>query len=498
MDRRKTGDEYLKMIQACEEWLRQGKTGNVTHALGKVNTAQVPREMRLALAQIARRADLFHFGLKVLRPLMPEESSRTVGLAKDEEIAEYGVLLQLIGSLTEAFRYFNMVSPQKTPKVLLYKAFCHFTRWEYSQAKPLLGAYIEAKGLTDYELLIGKVNYASCLVSTKADNAAPFLQEIIKTSQEKNYHRLNANALEMLSQISIAIGEYQHARNLLDQAAQVLSQSVAADAFYIEKWKAVAKALESGDCSDLIAFRETAFKNSQWESVRESDLYIMRVTKDESLFRFLYAGTPYPEYRKRILEHSDPRWAAPQTFELGTAGPELDLVLGRYDGREVLKPGQRPQLLLLGLFSDFYRPRKMATLFSDIFPDQAFGILSSPNRVYQAVSRTRELIEEAKIPLSIHEDEGNYRFQLAGEMRVKIEVENHMVSREDFLLRRLENEFRGREFSAREARSALDLPATSFHRLLSWGIDQGRLSKVGIGAKVRYHITHLVKENKSA
>lgn len=488
MDRNNLHKRHLDLIRSCEEGLRCGRVGEVARLLAGVNAARIPRELRLPLAQLARRTESVALGLKILRPVMPDENSGAPGDASNEEFAEYGVLLQQVGSLSEAFRHLDRVAVEKVPKVLLYKSFCHFNQWEYPQAKPLLARYVGIGSLTDYERIIGEINYASCLVATRDSAAEPLLKKLIATAKNNGYGRLHGNALEMLSQLAIATGNWGEARQLLQTAERLLGKASATDIYYVQKWKCVLEALETGDCTSLLNFREEVFRLGHWESVREADFYLMKVRQDENLFHYLYAGTPFQEYRKKIMEAVGERWAPERIFELGDDGPVFDLSACAFEEREVLKPGQRPHSLLLALFSDFYRPCKTATLFSEVFAGQAFVIPSSPSRIYQAVRTTRKLLTRAGIDLSIDEKNGSYRFSLAGSLRVRFAVERGKDSREEFLLRKLDVLFRDGEFTARQARNVLGIPLTSFHRWMGWAMQAGRLLKIGSGSNVRYRL----------
>lgn len=452
--------------------------------------------MRLAFAQIARRANRINTGLRLLSPLIQAESEGLPGPTASEA-AEYAVLLQRAGSVTEALTRLSKIDPREAPETLLYRAFCHFTRWDYGTARPLLEAYVAHSGLSDYQRFIGRVNLAAVHVTLQAtDEAGELLKSLLEESARRSYTRLHSNALELSAQVSIQRGEWRRAERDLDEAANLLSAGTGSlDSLFVRKWKSIATSLETGDPGPLKSFRAEALSARHWESVREADLYLLRAEPNESAFQRLWAGTPYPEYRERIVAAAHDRWALPSHYSIGTGNRHLDLTLGEENGVALFGSAKRPHALLLALFSDFYRPRRLGTLFADLFPDERYDVEGSPNRVHQILLRTREILSDRELPLRLSESDGDYHFELGAGLRVELPLTPAPEHPQDVTIVKLERHYADREFSAKEARESLGVPMTSFGRVLDVALKTGRLEKVGAGPRTRYRFVKDLKKS---
>lgn len=483
----------LELKQSCEEWLRAGKISLVVKQLSRIKTSDVPRNLILDFARLARRCNQVGLGLRFLRPLMTGKK----GLGENatiQEKAEYGVLLQRYGSTSQALKILESLSPAEAPESLLYRSFCHFSKWEYGAALPLLETYVALPSLDSYQRLIGRVNLASVFVVLKMwEPAEKLLSELRAEARSSSSRRLLTNLLELSAQFEILRGEHSLARPWLEEGEGLLRGEDSLDTLFLEKWRGVLKA-ESGDFTALRSFRAKAEAKKHWESLREADLYLMKYTKDVDLCGHLYAGSPLEGYRRRILESAPSGFEPPSEFELGSGNSRLDISGGLWNGREILTKGQKIHLLLQFVLSDFYRPRRMATIFSEIFSDQNFDIFSSPGRVYQIVKRAREMLLENGIPLGLFEEKGNYHFFLPpGLLKVRLALRKPAANPHEIRLAALEVAFAGREFTAREARELLDLPLTSFHRWMQWALQEGHLVRIGEGSRSRYRIPGISK-----
>src|SRR5947207_870551 len=114
------------LLKQCEELVRSGNVGTVHRRLASVKVSQVPRKLRLPLANLCRRSNLVHLGLKILAPLMLSKKGNLLGEATPHELAEYAALLQKSDALKEAKWTLQQVNELEAPEALLYRVFCHF------------------------------------------------------------------------------------------------------------------------------------------------------------------------------------------------------------------------------------------------------------------------------------------------------------------------------------------------------------------------------------
>jgi hypothetical protein len=151
-------ESYEKLIEDCDAFIRAGQDQKAERALAELDIPKIPRKWRLPLATLCRRVALISTGLKILSSVI--SSSSKAAAASSAEIAEYAALLQKFGAVDDALRLLKEVDDREVPEALMYRAVCHFSRWEYPEAVPLLEKYIKAAP-SEYQALIGRVNLAA-------------------------------------------------------------------------------------------------------------------------------------------------------------------------------------------------------------------------------------------------------------------------------------------------------------------------------------------------
>jgi hypothetical protein len=497
MNVNKSKADYLKLRQDCERWLREGHGKQVARALSQLTLSKVPRSERLALTNLARRAGVPTLGLKLLTPGTRDEKGFLTDVS-DTERAEYGILLQGIGSTTEALAILRAIDPAQVAEASLFLAFCHFSRWEYAEALPQLERYLQAPGISDYARVVGRINLASAHVFLGNElRAATLLVDLQAETRAHGYRRLLANSLELSAQLDLRAQKLTSAQEKLAEAARIFNEDGTDDSLYVDKWLSVAQSQASGDVGPLQAFRVRALARGHWESVRHADLHIARLEQDETLFRHLCFGTPHSGYRDEFLSNRDFAFKVPPMLRLessaavtGTpARSTLELATATLDGAELFKPGQKLHRLLLLLFADFYKPVRLGSAFAELFPDDHFNIFSSPTRVHQLVYRARKALEAARLPLTIGESPAGYRFELSAGLTVVIPRQFSVLGSEDVLVLRLREHFNEREFTAVEARSFLNLSLSTFNRGIQAACARALVEKIGAGARTRYRVS---------
>src|SRR5204863_379881 len=80
------------------------------------------------------------------------------------------------------------------------------------------------------------------------------------------------------------------AESYLNQATAILDEDEGVDRLFVHKWRSILLAFKSGDPSPIEEFRVQAQKVGHWESVRDADFHLLKMTKDERLFKKLYFG----------------------------------------------------------------------------------------------------------------------------------------------------------------------------------------------------------------
>jgi hypothetical protein len=476
-----------EFLNECENLIRSGRMDLVHKKMAGLNTAQVDRPLRLPMANLARRAGLIAIGLKLLRPVARPEAGSWIDGASPHELAEYGVLLQKSGAIQEALWTLNQVRADEAPDALLYRAFCHFSRWEYAEAAALLERYVHLERRA-YQRLVGTVNLTAALNALERwTEAESTVEEVFRAADDGGFLRVRANGLELRSQIRVHQGRYQEARADLTEAASILQSSQSVDQLSIRKSMAILDSLETRDPFHILSFRQEAVRRGSWESVREADRILLKVRFDQALFEKLLFGTPFTFFRRRLL--ADHSCEPPRYLLYGSRkGVIFDLQTGSFTGGTLESPPHKMRLVLTALTRDFYRPMSAGGMFAELFPGEYFDIFSSINRVHQLVFRTRRWLAQAGVPAKIDSADGTFGFTPGEGFGLLIPYDHELVPRENVEARlsELNSIFGSQPFSSREVCPRLGLSASSFKLLMNRALENGRVVRLGRGRSTRY------------
>jgi hypothetical protein len=492
-----------EIYQKIDGLVRAGNLGPATALLVKVPIKDVPRADLAPLAALARRAGLPRLALRMLNPIVRPEKGWIEDPATESEKAQYGVALIGVGATPEALRIFESIDTARAPEGLLFHAFGLIGQWRYAEAVPLLDRFLTVRP-EPYLGLVGRMNLAASLIYVgNLVRARQILREGTEQAEEQGATRLAGNARELTAQLLIREGELARARAHLKNALALPGASASLDGFFSRKWLAVCDLMESRGSTEalegMLRIREEAVGRLHWETVRDVDAHLaVRARRAEELAK-VYFGTPFPDYRKRLLEDFGPDSELPLEFVwrtqlgLGQRPGEFDLFRGQDLGRSRrggrgarLKPG-----LLLGLLralsSDFYRPLRPATLFSELFPDEFHNPLSSPHRVHEIVLRLRHWFkEEAHLSVGIEQLAGAYRVRTSGSYGIRVRLERSGQSQAAFVLETLRKKLPAVTFTAEAAADVLGLSPRSARRFLSQGAREGLLESLGAHSNRRY------------
>lgn len=480
--------DVASLIQSSEVAIREGRGPQVRLALGKLNFAQVEGKLRLPLANLCRRVGLISAALRLLTPQVRQGASA-------KELAEYAVLLQKIGSLSESLQTLEKIDAEKAPEVLLYTAFYYFSRWEHIKAIPMLTEYLQ-KPLSDYALLVGRLNLAAAnSMSGQWELALELAIECQMQAKAHGHWRLLANCLELKAEIALQSGTQSHptafalsrATGWLNEASEILKTHRSFDQLFIWKWRSYVESIEDASISALQNFRALAIERREWESVREADLLALKIAPDAKRLDHLIFGTPCLGYRARIQRVL----GEGTTHLLYTWGPgggvELDVRTGQLGAGAIQSPGKKVHRLIELLARDFYRPTRVGNIFSELYEGQYFDIFSSPGRVYQVVTRARHWLASGAIPLELHESRGYYSLRFTGPIAMVVPLERTEIKGFSVHLNKLKELFpAGHSFSNMQARDRLGLKSSTFKNVMRWAQEEKHLERLGKSSATRY------------
>jgi tetratricopeptide (TPR) repeat protein len=489
-------NRFDKLIQTCQELIRNGDQSQAARLLNAVNTARVPRPYRLPLTSLCLGLDLLGQGFRIMSPIISPKARGRSEPATPQEQATYASLLEVSGNIKEALKRLTTIDAKSVPQTLLYQAYCHMACWRSEQAVECLRNYLKLD-LPPSERRAAQLNLASALTGVLEYNQAlNSLNELAaEYHQEKNVRMFNA-AVRLRAHIKCYQGDVKGARA---DATLVTGQgAVGADYFHNFELISFLEARETGKIESIIKFRVEAERAGFWFGVRNADLNRQRVHYEKGPFKHLYFGTPYESFRRRIRREIG-REASEPFYVLGPKlAPRFNLMTAELDGVEVLNPGKKVHQLLEILLRDFYVPLRMGGLFAELFPDEYFDIFSSPERVHQVIWRARDWVKEQELPIEIHEHNGFYSIRLTGQFSFLIPLEHHGVDSHSINCSKLDKAFGTEQtFAAREGRALLDLSPAGFKKFVSQAVARGELARMGHNKTTVYRVQASPKNKKA-
>jgi len=493
-------DIYEDLFETCDREIRSGQINRAVVELKKINAVQLPRSWRAKFAKLCRRAGLVTQGLRILTPVVLAKEKRLDLAATHEELAEYAILLQRMGSVKEASQILSGVPIEVVPESGLYQAFCCFNQWEYERAIPYLEAFL-GRVSDPYQRQVGRINLAAALVMLERhDQALDVLNWILGETAADGQHRLLANGYELFAQVYIQRNDLSSANEYLNLGMNLLKSSSTHDTLFLRKWRAYLDAAESNDPSVLLKLREESARLAWFETVREADYLYVKLTKDQNTFDKLYFGTPFSEYRRRLEAHFGMSPSS-DSFLFGCAANpsfRLHLSSGTLNGKECFPPGGKVHQLIEVLFRDWYRPAAIGQIFGELFEGEKFDIFSSPDRVHQILRRTRACLKELNVPMTIVQERTRYSPRINGQIQIEVPLARKPVSWFDVQLPKLLGLSMDGIFRASEVIKALNLTEAEYKRFIRIGMESGRLVRIRGGRSSTYQIPEMKISGGSA
>jgi hypothetical protein len=421
--------EITAQIELIDSLIRSGDHLKAEAQLEKIINQVIPREFLWKLASLSRRLSKSEKGIRLLNPIVRPSAKKPMTALPHEKV-EYAACLIRIGLLSEAHELLDQVEHHAVPQSFLYRAFAHMALWDFASSNEALLKFIASPGISDYEILIAKVNLAvGWVFDENVEKSKPLLNELLGTTKKSNNLLLYCNTLELAAQQELTQANWALAEQYLDLADKALNSPNTFDAFLIRKKRATLEVLRGNTNSKnemLLKVREEALKLHYWESVRDCDFYLALANKNSNLAKLLYFGTPYTNYKNKIAAQLNIKPSIFKKNYFWTVGEgEKEFTIDSLTGENsksdyYLKAGQVPQRLFRALTCDYYRPKRLPELFENIFPGEYYSPESSSLKMYQAFKRLRLFLKKSRIPLEISESNGHYKISTFEKNKVKI------------------------------------------------------------------------------
>ncbi len=421
-------------LQQIDTSIRQGKFQEAIALISKLegSVRQWKLEDTLNFSHLCRRAGLPLISLKSLRSWLFLDSALRKEAPEAAKVS-YAAALINIGANNEAASFFEGISEDQFPEILLHSSFGYFRQWNYKKSVPLLRRYIQHPSISEYQRLVGKVNLIAALIFV-GEPTEKLLKNSINIAKKMNASLLHSNLMELQAQSAITQGRTQDAILALEHARQFLTQGSSAYELHLEKWtwflNAQSQTKNLNQLSiEMKTIQQKAVLLNHRETLRDMDLYWGHFTQNEHYIHKVWFGSPYAHYRNRIeiltgsdlsaLQHQTYLWT-PQFMDEQDQKVRMDIPLDLSD-RNIALSDQGLQILRL-LAEDFYRPVRIGELFSQLYPEEHFDPHHSVDRLKKALHRTRKNLQD--LGLDLHIQWRKSEIQLIGSSSLRIQASN--------------------------------------------------------------------------
>lgn len=481
-----------KKIQAWEEAIESGRRLDVAKALvaffKSQDASRVPDALSLRLAQLCRRVDLAPLGVRSLYHRVRGETARPT----TEEKLEFGLCLTRIRADEEGNAIFKTIDPAQFPRVLLYRSFFLFSRWDYEAAIPLLERFCQMMHSGESELLIGQVNLASAYVG--AEQCDERVERVISTAQglaQKRGHRLFlGNLHEIRGNLHLNRREWSRALDELDRSEQILGEEAGRFKLYCDKWRLfIADSRGESDTWEKWQALRTRFEEEgEEESVRHCDLLMCVARREPRIIDRLFFGTPFLAFRSRVQKTLGYAPPAEATIQVGprNAKRALNWNVDVFSGP---RADPIPEGLLQNLFQsilrDLYVAPRLSELHARVYSDRHYHPIHSPQVLHQNLKRLRHALKSSGV--LIKEQSGSYKIESDRELRIRFHLDEYkdqgtLEKEETFrVLSQLREDFESDDLS-----KALGLHIRKAQRILRELLDQKQVTSRKIGRSTRY------------
>jgi len=489
--------DVSKLFEEIELMIRSGKSSEAHKLLNAIGAASgdLKRGEKLRYANLARRIGSGALALKILNPILRPRTHYAEPPTVPEEI-EYAACLRSEGAPLEALAILKDIDAEKFPEAHLQRATCMIGQWKYLEAVPHLKSYVASFKSTTYAQMVGKINLlAAYIYEGFWKEANLLLSEMQRDVDPVEHGLLRLNLLELAAQVAIAEGDSDAALKYLQEGAEHMK--VSSHSVYemlIEKWSAIVASMQSGTIApELATVRSKAVTMRHWETVRDCDFYMAKQNGDVNSLIHLYFGTPFSGFRKKIIEALGSIDQIPESYAWTThRGPASRIFDLRsacvIDGAADLGVGKVLHRFLIQMSCDFYRPKRILSIYSNVFPDQYFT-LGSMNRVHQLIRRFREWTDAHRIPLRVEKDHDGFRLGFSGPFAIALPRDVLPLGERELTLGKLRATLSVNSFTTREAMQVLGMSQPSVHRLLAWAVDAGQAVHEGNTYHSCYRLT---------
>lgn len=490
----------MPKLNECESMIRSGLS-HVARSILVREVTQVRKysvSEKIRLGHLLRRTGAFNETIKVLHSLARDERA-----SENRDLAqiEYATALTFLGLTAEAENIFLSLDKNKYPNVLAQLSTLYTLNWDYDSSVQNLENYFKLKlsssrhtSNDDYFNIIAEINLNISYAFVRPEKInIDRIYEIKEIVQQKNYKLLNAVTTQILGRYLTSQTEHANAERVFQTGLNTLKGQKTFDFLYLKKWQLInaleSKRMGSKPLLELALLKKYAYNLKDYETVRECDYYHSLYSKNKKLHTYCFVGSPFLHYKRKfksdLIEEKTLFQFNPENtrYEFKMTQDtklDLDLIISEYISKNntQLKKNKNLSLLLQSLTNDFYRPKTIHRLFTDLFPDQYWNPQSSPNLIRQIIFRFRHWAKANHTNLKITENSKNYF----------LNSEDHkivFIKNRDFNSVMSMN-LNSREFTLAEFRQRTGLSQRSAERKIAELKKQGQIKTIGHTRNLKY------------
>lgn len=487
---KESNKEIQEKIKALNEQTKLGHRIEVLSELKKINKNQADLETLVECADLALRNNDFNLSLKFLYSQMRENTDEFI--YNEKLLTTYATALIGVGANTEAKIILQKI--KNTPSSLLSHAFLLFSEWDYTTSVPLILKYMKQQ--TDpYKKIVGQINLVAAYIgSGEMDKGEQELRrmrkELIAFPEAKI---LLGNSWEIQSQLDIYKGNYQQALKSLQTSANILGDNLNRYLLYVNKWQAVANLSMTPNApaaiENLHKIKQQAFQIRNWETVRDCDFHLARLTNNESLLYRILCGTPYRGYRSRIDKLYNLNIKSDKSFIYCPMAQDIESKTIDLDLQELptsIRNKSTAKSLLKILTSDIYKPPRVGVVFHALYPTEYFNPFTSPSRVRNSILRFNNQMQDTNKDFQIKIIKGDVQLISKSNKSIKVPVFNNTKNQNFNLIISFRRSWGGGYFKTSDFSQFHDISKSSALKLIHFYLNKKWLVKNDQGKNTYY------------
>ncbi len=486
-----------------DDFIKSAQISNATEEFSKINARTLTRAELTPYANLARRLGKSNEAIRVLRQFVRPKAKVPMEATSEEKL-EYAMALIKLGALNEGIKLVETVDGKQFPDRYLFASFAHISEWQYQEASVLIEKYIEHPEVTEYSVLVAKVNLLSCYIFTgNYDKAETLIQNLLSHTDNDVVTKARRTIFLSAAQLHILRKDFNNAQKNIDAAFALMSTQNSIDSVVLQKWNWILNVNKFGPLKkyldELKTIRANARNFSSPEALRDIDYQQGLYFSDTKILNHVYFGTPFLSFKEKIKKsyqriHNTPFEPSEEyVWDLSQDIGEKNEVnfLNVQDGANSfsshqLRPGSSCQRFLQILARDFYRPLSTYQVHNLLFEESFYNPNSTPKKIHQASYRLNQWLEEANIPATVFMKKSFFYIEQTQKFSLIIDNKPRSDPRVIEFCESLFVEFAENWFSSTDASRKLNLPRRTMTLNLKLAADEGLLIKMGAGPTTRF------------